>query len=67
MIRKTTIARAAALAIGLAACGTGAMAQSAEGSLFGRAKAGSSVTITAVDSGASRQATATASPECRWA
>lgn len=44
--------------VALAAClclSTGAMAQSADGSLFGRAKMGSTVVLTNIDTGTSRQ------------
>lgn len=57
MIRKTDVAKAAALAVSLV-FSAGVWAQSSEGSLFGSAKSGETVTITAVDTGASRQAKA---------
>ncbi len=57
MIRKTDVAKAAALAVSLVFSAS-VWAQSSEGSLFGRAKSGETVTITAVDTGASRQAKA---------
>lgn len=57
MIRKTDVAKAAALAVSLV-FSAGVWAQSSEGSLFGSAKSGETVTITAIDTGASRQAKA---------
>ncbi len=59
MLKKTSIATAVSAALVAGMClGSVAYAQSSEGSLFGRANAGAVVTITAVETGTTRQTTA---------
>jgi len=59
MLKKTTIASAVSAALVAGMClGSVAYAQSSEGSLFGRANAGAVVTITSIETGTTRQTTA---------
>lgn len=57
MLKRTATASAAALLIGIVFANP-AWSQSSEGSLYGRAKGGATVTITSVDSGSTRQSKA---------